>query len=71
MSLASLHVCFVLTFEWCAGSLGCTSEQPDAFTRAGDVLLAIGLGLVPAGAVARFVWWCVDHESRSLGRVDT
>jgi hypothetical protein len=62
MSLASLYVTFALTFEWCAGSLGCVPEAPDAFTRASDVLLAIGLGLVPVGAMARFAVWCWETE---------
>jgi hypothetical protein len=63
VSLASLWAFVWLTLDMCGLlSMGCVPDAPDAFTRASYVLLAIGLGLVPAGAVARFVCWCWNAE---------
>jgi hypothetical protein len=64
VSLASLWVGVGLALDSCGlVSLGCTPEPPDAFTRASEVLLAIGLGLVPACVAARFVCWFVDEAN--------
>lgn len=59
MSLGSLVVGLLLTFEICI--FECSPPPSDAFTKSGGALLVIGLVLVPAGAVARYVSWLRDE----------